>query len=667
MPSGNWSFPCSPRNPAKVREELRLLAGLVATWRERGQVWSPRSGAQLEFGRRLRLMADGGGGRADDAETLTDAGQSLGASEAALAALRFQTQTMALSEDNLRWTARARYGTYKFFGFVATDDAGYAGLTPAGERFVAASRPGEVLLRQLLKWQYPDSQHHGRRWPAEDFAIFPFVATARLIWELGGLTRQEIGLFCFTMRRTEEAAATAEAIRQFRERQRRSTGRTGKARSARGTLVAAQARYAAEGRRVVLGSTDDYADAFIRYCRYTGLFSVRGPRIVVAGGRERDLEELIFDTPADGTLLTPGAGSAPPRPLQLALGEAPPVRLAAPRALFPDYEDSAAFYRHYGDAARPRLPWENPQRLAEIARSLDATVAELQAREARQRTGRTVLAGPTLGEHLPEDYASLVEVVDGLRRRRFRLERAIDAATAATPRHLAESLDFYRTVLAREVIDPPTFLEWNTWRVFLALGDAREVLPHLALDEDLQPLNTAPGGLPDLEVVYGSYRLVVEVTMRTGADQRQAEARPVTRHILEAQRRAADSAGGVPVYGLFVAPRLHVDTVTDFLVALKYRVIERQQINAIPFTVRQLVATLRPFSGQGGAGAEGLPFASERLGDLLRACVDAALASETGEDWLAGIEAAQRRWLAAIGARTAPPEMGARPLPLPLF
>jgi AlwI restriction endonuclease len=650
MPSGNWSFPCSPRNPAKVREELRLLATLAPGWRQRGMQWGPRSGSQLEFGRHLRQTQE------------------------------FRTQALAISEDNLRWTARARFGTYKFFGFVAADGEGYAVLTPAGERFATSSRPGEVLLRQLLKWQYPDHQHRGRRWPATDFAIYPFVATARLIRELDGLTRQEVGLFCFTMRRTEEAAATAEAIRQFRERQRRSTGRTGKARSARGALAAAEARYAAEGRRVVLGSTDDYADALIRAFRYTGLFSVRGARIVVASGREAELDELIFDEPPEArqarpARLTHSSGHS----LQLALGEAPPLRLAAPRPLFPQYEDGAAFYAYYGDARLPALPWENAPRLAAIARSLDATVAELRVREARLRTGRTVLGGPALGGALPEDYESLVEVVEGLRRTRVRLERSIDAAEAATPRRLTEALAFYRAVLGREVIDPPTYLEWNTWRVFLALGQAREVLPHLSLDDDLQPLNTAPGNLPDLEVDYGAFRLVVEVTLRTGADQRQAEGRPVTRHLLEAQRRAGDSTpgggwgegpqagwpgGGPGVYGLFVAPRLHPDTVTDFLVALKYRVIERQQLNVIPLTVRQLVAALRPFASE-EPGA--LHFSPQGLRALLDLWVGAALEAETAEDWLEGIDAALRRWLAAQGARPLAPELGMAPLPLPLF
>src|SRR5436190_8460033 len=189
MPNANWSFPCSPRNPAKVREELRLLAALAASWRLRGMPWSPRSGAQLEFGRELRLSAGSGSPKSEVRSRPPDLG--LRTSDFGLAAsqgddpseLRFQRQAEALSDDNLRWTARARWGTYKFFGFVTLDAGGCATLTPAGERFVDSSRPGEVLLRQLLKWQYPDGQHRGSRWPAEEFAIHPFVATARLIRE----------------------------------------------------------------------------------------------------------------------------------------------------------------------------------------------------------------------------------------------------------------------------------------------------------------------------------------------------------------------------------------------------------------------------------------------------------------------------------------------------
>ena len=77
-----------------------------------GDAMGPRSGSQLEFGRHLRQTQE------------------------------FRTQALAISEDNLRWTARARFGTYKFFGFVAADGEGYAVLTPAGERFATSSARG---------------------------------------------------------------------------------------------------------------------------------------------------------------------------------------------------------------------------------------------------------------------------------------------------------------------------------------------------------------------------------------------------------------------------------------------------------------------------------------------------------------------------------------------
>jgi hypothetical protein len=717
MPSGNWSFPCSPRNPAKVREELRLLATLIPSWRARGLPWSPRSGAQLEFGHRLRLMAD-------EPPSLAPAGPrhqaaELGPSWEPLAAeagdeptaLRFQTQSPVLSDDHLRWTARARFGTYKFFGFACVDAHGYAQLTPAGERFITSPRPGEVLLRQLLKWQYPDNQHRGRRWPAEDFAIYPFIATARLIAELDGLTKREIALFCFTMRRTEDAAATAEAIRQLRARESLAVGRAGKARARRHALHSARARSATEGHRVV-ASMDDYADALVRYFRYTGLFSVRGARIVVASGREAELEELIYDAPSP-SFGTPhpskeaplfsldgrgGQGARSSHPIQLALGETPPVRLAQPRPLFAEYADAERFYAYYGDPSCPRLPWESPSRLQEIARTLDAEIAVLSAREARRRTGRAVLTGPQLPATLPDDYETLVSLVDRLRRRKLRLEHALYAAESRTPQRLREALDFYDAILAREVIDPPTFLEWNTWRVFLALDQAREIVPHLALDDDLQPLSPAQGNQPDLEIDYGSFVVVAEVTLRTGADQRQAEARPVTRHVLEAQRRyehrspgrseawaggrprepsgsgepgrpgeraASEPVGpdpdalAFPVYGLFLAPRIHADTAVDFFVALKHRVIERRRVVAIPLTLRQLTTALHPFTGA-------VAFAPHHLRHLLDAFVARGLEAETGDEWLEAIDVTLRHWLAALGVSATPPR-SARAMPLPLF
>jgi hypothetical protein len=49
----SWSFPTSPRNPAKIPFELKILAPLVMEWKQQGKIWSPHT-TQIEFGKALR-------------------------------------------------------------------------------------------------------------------------------------------------------------------------------------------------------------------------------------------------------------------------------------------------------------------------------------------------------------------------------------------------------------------------------------------------------------------------------------------------------------------------------------------------------------------------------------------------------------------------------------
>jgi hypothetical protein len=48
--------------------------------------------------------------------------------------------------------------------------------------------------------------------------------------------------------------------------------------------------------------------------------------------------------------------------------------------------------------------------------------------------------------------------------------------------------------------DPSLYLEWNSWRSFVMLNDAKQVIGNFRFDLDGQPLNTAPGNVPDIEI-----------------------------------------------------------------------------------------------------------------------------------------------------------------------
>src|SRR5260370_15410666 len=162
MVKSSWSLPTSPRNPAKIPFELKILAPLVMAWKQQGKIWSPLT-TQSEFGKALRDY------EADEGEE--DMEESLA----------FQKQADEISESNLAWTARARFGTFKFLGFVTVTEHGYAELTEAGQRMANTKRSDIVMLKQLITWQYPHNQHKATQYPETIFHIWPFVPLPPLI------------------------------------------------------------------------------------------------------------------------------------------------------------------------------------------------------------------------------------------------------------------------------------------------------------------------------------------------------------------------------------------------------------------------------------------------------------------------------------------------------
>ena len=70
-------------------------------------------------------------------------------------------------------------GTFKFLGFVYITKEGYADLTEAGYRIVSTKRTDIVMLKQLIKWQYPDNQHSGKAYSEETYPVIRHVEDFR--------------------------------------------------------------------------------------------------------------------------------------------------------------------------------------------------------------------------------------------------------------------------------------------------------------------------------------------------------------------------------------------------------------------------------------------------------------------------------------------------------
>lgn len=144
--------------------------------------------------------------------------------------------------------------------------------------------------------------------------------------------------------------------------------------------------------------------------------------------------------------------------------------------------------------------------------------------------------------------------------------------------------------------DMPAFLEWATWRAFLAIDGLKcdiKKTRGFNIDQDFFPAGNAPGGMPDILLEFKDYILVVEVTLTTTSRQEAAEAEPVRRHVAQIQERCADK--NKPVYGLFIAKTIDNNTAEMFRTGLFYRNEQPFFLNIVPITIDQFVYLMSEF------------------------------------------------------------------------
>ena len=89
---------------------------------------------------------------------------------------------------------------------------------------------------------------------------------------------------------------------------------------------------------------------------------------------------------------------------------------------------------------------------------------------------------------------------------------------------------------------------------------AKKVQGNFKLDLDGVPLNTAAARMPDIEIDYESFKMIIEVTMSSGQKQYDMEGEPVPRHFGNAK-----SSTDKPVYCLFIAPKISEGTLPTSL------------------------------------------------------------------------------------------------------
>lgn len=386
-------------------------------------------------------------------------------------------------------------------------------LTEAGEKLINSRYTNEIFLRQLLKFQIPSPFHKpGNR--AADFWVKPYLEIFRLIRHFGSLKFDELWLFGMQMvdykdfdlivKKIEafriDKAKNADNYKRFREEYLRSELRgiyAGEiSRGETGTRESADNSInnflKTKGRNM-----RDYADACLRYIRATGM-------VTVSNGRSLSIaKEYLEDV--DFFLTTIDRN--------------------------PCFVDDDYHYTEYlYDPSIPVLQTDSKDLLVQKIKAEFGIDADKNA-----------------------DVSVLKELF---------IDKTVQRREKIISKQISEikNYAFYDDIqqcysTLSDAYDPSLILEWNTWRAMTML-DGGEIKGNMKFDDLGSPLSTAQGNMADIVCDYGSFDLIVEVTMASGAKQFEMEGEPIMRHLGKHRKNA-----GKQTYCFFIAPKINENCI----------------------------------------------------------------------------------------------------------
>ena len=215
------------------------------------------------------------------------------------------------SKNNLDFSARDRINRApKALGFVSLNPT--IELTEVGKLFVTSKRKEEILLRQLLKFQFPSPFHTQPTQGNADFWIKPYLEILRLIHHFGTLSFDEIMLFGLQMTSYKMFDDIVKKIEDFRVDKIKYQGKYKqlKAKIQKDIILRLFDEEIKSGQIKTRESNEqsikkfvstkasnmrDYTDACFRYLRSTGIVNVsqRGRSLSIATEKIPDIKFIL--------------------------------------------------------------------------------------------------------------------------------------------------------------------------------------------------------------------------------------------------------------------------------------------------------------------------------------------------------------------------------------
>lgn len=424
-------------------------------------------------------------------------------------------------------------------------------ITPLGEYFLSDDYDlGELFFKSFLKWQYPNPIDRDFR-DKKIYNLKPFVLTLHLINRVNnickeknikqkGISKVEFEIFGQTLLNYKNLEKQANELIKFRLKLEKIKGYEEKKKFIQNYIN----EFLLDFTNIDYNNLKDYADNTIRYFRLTRFIYIRG------GGYYIDLE---------------------------------PRRMVEIKSLL-NYDNGSAksftkkeYIKYLSDINLPILPWEEKNKLIEIYKNLIKDIHNLQ-----QQLNQEKIVIKSLN-----DVDDLKKEIKNLRKFRHNLQNLILKQELKNISKIDEVIEALNNIRKLN-LKPSIALEKYITMALNIINDAKNIKANSLVGDDNEFIFTAPANKPDIECYYENFNSICEVTMLNRRDQWHNEGQPVMRHLRDFENNSSLDEN----YCLFIAPKLHRDTINTFWIAVKYEYEGKKQ-KIIPLTINQIIEILK--------------------------------------------------------------------------
>ncbi|WP_448529036.1 AlwI family type II restriction endonuclease [Raineya sp.] len=434
---------------------------------------------------------------------------------------------------------------------VARESLGKIEITELGNNFISGKYDiGFTFFKSLLKLQFPNPWSKDFQ---EGFDVIPFIATLHLIDRVNqkfsekGLTQTEFSLFVPSLVNYQQIDEYVEKIALYRK----STDKK------QFLYEFAKDFYQTLPSEKQLKNFYEYGDNIMRYFRLTRFFCVSTSsfgaewRIDIEPNRKIEVEQIL--------------------------------RQFSGKAL--DFQNEKDYLQYIRDINLPILPNKQAENIKKIIEGVLTGLLQMQKNHQIQLNEEEKAILSISYESFSQ--SELENLLEKLRRTLTKFSTIIQKKKLINNvNEIQEIISLLQDSKKLRKIEAYQFEKLLADGLKI-INDEIEIKPNYPVDDVGEPISHAVGNQADIECFYQNFNAICEVTLDTSLYQWVRETQPVMRHLRDFEKKYKDKN----CYCLFIAPKIHQDTLYHFWTSIKYGYDGAKQ-KIIPLNTQQFAVIL---------------------------------------------------------------------------